>query len=100
MGSTGVIVSCILVRHLAPTGAYEVAVVAQQVQDKEISSWIFMGLALLGLVITAQRIYAIFQLLGLRLLGRQQLPRKAAQPASEVACFVYVCLFCVIFFDA
>ena len=48
MGSTDIIVSCILVRLLAPTGAYEVTVVAKQVQDMDISSWIFMGLALVG----------------------------------------------------
>ena len=82
MGSTGIIVSCILAGHLAPTGAYEVAVVAQQVQDKGISSWILMGLALVGLITTAQRIYAIFQLLGLRLLGCQRQPKEVAQPAA------------------
>ena len=84
MGTAGIIVSCILVSFLAPTGAYEVAVVAQQVQDKDISSWIFMGLAVVGLVVTVQHIYAIFQLLGLRLLGWQQLPKKVVQPAAEV----------------
>ena len=82
MGSSGIIVSCILVRLLAPTGAYEVAGVALP-QDKDISSWIFMGLALVGLIVTVQRIYAIFQLLGLRLLGWQQLPKKVVQPAAE-----------------
>ena len=84
MGSTGIIVSCILVRLLAPTGAYEAAVMAQQAQDKNMSSWVFMGLAVVGLIITVQRIYAIFQLLGLRLLGWQQLPKKVVQPAAEV----------------
>ena len=79
MGLTGIIVSCILAEHLAPTGAYEVAVMAQ---DKDISSWIFMGLALVGLITTVQRIYAIFQLLGLRLLGCQRRPKKVVQPAA------------------
>ena len=83
MDTTGIIVFCVLFKLLASTGAYEVSV-AKQVQDiPDGISWIFIGLALVGLITTVQHIFAILQLLRLRLLGGQRQEVKVAKPGVE-----------------